>query len=91
MGGEGERQAASRTDTHFFGRGYNATQKTTNSLPLLVSLSLSITVLSHTRIRFHSCTGTQSRIVLSPLPRLIFNPYSPISIIRKKRTCIFIF
>ena len=30
-----------------------------------------------TCIRFHSCTGTQSRSVLSPLPRLIFsNPYS---------------
>ena len=42
------------------------------SLPLLVPLSLSITVLSHTRIRFHSCTGTQSRIVQSPLPRLFF-------------------
>ena len=35
-------------------------------LPLL----LSITVLSHTRMRFHPCTGRQSRIVLSPLPRL---------------------
>ena len=35
--------------------------------PLLVPLSLSITVLSHTR----TCTGRQSRIVLvSPLPRL---------------------
>ena len=34
-------------------------------------------VLSHTRIRFHPCTGTQTRSVLSPLPRLIFsNPYS---------------
>ena len=25
---------------------------------------------SHTRVRFHSCTGRQSRIVLSPMPRL---------------------
>ena len=37
---------------------------------LLVYLSLSITVLSHTRMRFAPCTGRQSRIVLSPLPRL---------------------
>ena len=45
--------------------------------PLLVSPSLSITVLSHTRIRFHPFTGTQSRSVLSPLPRPIYyNPYS---------------
>ena len=27
----------------------------------------------HPRMRFHPCTGTQSRIVQSPLPRLIFN------------------
>ena len=26
---------------------------------------------AHTRMRFHPCTGRQSRIVLSPLPRLI--------------------
>ena len=38
---------------------------------IIGSLSLSMTVLSHTRTRFHPRTGRQSRIVLSPLPRLI--------------------
>ena len=43
----------------------------------VVQHSLCIAVLSHTRIRFHSCTGTQSRSVLSPLPPHFF--YSPCS------------
>ena len=35
-------------------------------------------VEAHTRMRFHPCTGRQSRIVLSPLPRAThyYKPYS---------------
>ena len=42
-----------------------------NTRSRLIVHTSNSTQLSHTRIRFHSCTGTQSRIVLSPLPRLI--------------------